>query len=424
MATEILRGNIRGVRRQLEESMYAYAEAEQFEAAATCRDTIAALERLQDRQNVVASPDTEQDVIALHSGELCSVISIFYIREGAITDKAEFLFGSDQIVDEAAMTTFLSQHYATRDFIPQKILLSFEPEEEDEETLTAYLSQLAGHKVQLRTPERGGSRQLCEMVRANAEQRAKLYETELEQENGTLLRLATLLQLETLPERIEAYDISNWGSEVLRAGMIVCKNGKFSRSDYRSFQIKSVEGTDDYASMREVLDRRLAHLEEDETGSFAEYPDLILLDGGRGHVSVIRELLRERNLDIPVFGMVKDDYHKTRALCTDTGEIQIAREQQVFALIFRIQEEVHRFSVRTMNTAKRKTIRHSVLEEIPGIGAKKAKELLAALGGLGGVREADPDALRAVKGIRAQDAEAIYDYFHGAEPEGDAGKKG
>jgi excinuclease ABC subunit C len=232
------------------------------------------------------------------------------------------------------------------------------------------------------------------------------------------------LQLETLPERIEAYDISNWGSEVLRAGMIVCKNGKFSRSDYRSFQIKSVEGTDDYASMREVLDRRLAHLEEDETGSFAEYPDLILLDGGRGHVSVIRELLRERNLDIPVFGMVKDDYHKTRALCTDTGEIQIAREQQVFALIFRIQEEVHRFSVRTMNAAKRKTIRHSVLEEIPGIGAKKAKELLAALGGLGGVREADPDALRAVKGIRAQDAEAIYDYFHGAEPEGDAGKKG
>ena len=171
-------------------------------------------------------------------------------------------------------------------------------------------------------------------------------------------------------------------------------------------------GTDDYASMREALSRRLSHL-NDEDGSFATAPDLILLDGGRGHVGVIRQLLDEMGLDIPVFGMVKDDYHKTRALCSDTEEISIAREQQVFMLLYRIQEEVHRYTVSRMDAAKRKTLKTSSLQKIPGIGEAKAKALLTALGGLGAIKQASVEQLAAVKGIGKRDAQAVYEYFHG-----------
>ena len=194
--------------------------------------------------------------------------------------------------------------------------------------------------------------------------------------------------------------------------MIVCKDGKFSRSDYRSFKIASVvDGTDDYASMREALDRRLAHLSDAE-GSFSELPDLILLDGGRGHVSVVRELLHERGIDLPVFGMVKDDYHKTRALCTDTEEISIAKERDVFLLIYKIQEEVHRYTVSKMDSAKRKTLRTSSLTKIDGIGDAKAKKLLAAFGGIGAIKTAEVEQIAAVRGISVRDAETVWQYFH------------
>ena len=192
--------------------------------------------------------------------------------------------------------------------------------------------------------------------------------------------------------------------------MIVCKNGKFSKADYRTFHIKTVDGTDDYAAMREAMSRRLRHL-EDENGSFSEYPDLILLDGGRGHVSTVRQLLNEMELDLPVFGMVKDDYHKTRALCTEEHEIAIAREQQVFQLIYRIQEEVHRYSVARMESAKGKTLTTSTLEKIPGIGKQKAAKLLKHFGGLAAVRKADKEQLGEVAGLSNKDIANILDYF-------------
>ena len=237
------------------------------------------------------------------------------------------------------------------------------------------------------------------------------YRLDVEKDEGALVRLAEILELPSYPARIEAYDISNLGSEHLTAGMVVCEDGKFSKADYRYFKIKSVEGTtDDYASMREALDRRLSHLEDGE-GSFGKLPDLILLDGGRGHVGVVRELMEERGLDIPVFGMVKDDFHKTRALCTEDGEISIARENAVFVLIYRIQEEVHRFTVSRMDTAKRKTLTHSSLTKIKGIGDSKAKALLAAFGGLSGVKSATEDQLAAVKGISRADAVHIVEYY-------------
>ena len=411
-AADTLRGNTAQVRRELTERMYEYAEEERFELAAKCRDTIAALDRLGQKQKVVAPSDTEHDVIGLYNDDLCSCISVFFIRDGAVSDKQEFVFGADRIVDEHNITAFICELYQIREYIPKSILLSFILEEEETETLSAYLSERAGRRVTVRTPERGDSKTLCEMVRDNAAERAKNYRNEAEKDEKVLLRLAELLSLETYPERIEAYDISNLGHEHITAGMIVTNGTKFKKSDYRSFKIGSVtEGTDDYQSMREALSRRFAHL-TDESGSFAELPDLILLDGGRGHVSVVRELMAELGLDIPVFGMVKDDYHKTRALCTDKEEISIAHENALFVFIYKIQEEVHRFTVSKMDSAKRKTLTKSSLTKIEGIGDAKAKILLKAFGGIGKIKTASVEEIAAVKGIGEKDAERIYEYFH------------
>ena len=411
-AADILGGKSGAVEKAIEQQMYAYAEAERYEAAARCRDTLSALRAIGEKQKVVAAPETEQDVIALYTDDFCSCISVFYIRGGILQDKADFTFGAESILEPNDMTSFLCEHYKSREYIPSKILLAFDMEAEDCDVLSAYLSDRAGRRIQVRVPERGALHSLCEMVRKNAEDRAKLYKIKAEREEGTLTRLAELLRLESYPARIEAYDVSNLGSEHLTAGMIVCRDGKFSKSDYRTFRIRTVQGTaDDYSSMREALSRRLEHLSDGE-GSFSEFPDLILLDGGRGHVSVIRELLAERELDIPVFGMVKDDYHKTRALCTESEEISIARGQNVYSLIYRIQEEVHRYTVGRMDQAKRKTLRTSVLTRIPGIGAVKAKKLLSAFGGMGALREASVDAIASVSGISKKDAEAVFSELH------------
>ncbi|MBR3894633.1 MAG: excinuclease ABC subunit UvrC [Clostridia bacterium] len=411
-AADILNGKSRAVREMLEGEMYAFAEEERYEAAARCRDTIAALDAIGEKQKVVAAPDAEHDVVALYSDDFCSCVSVFYVRSGTLQDKAEFLFGADSILETEDMTTFLCEHYQSRQYIPPQILLSFEMEDADREMLSSYLSKIAGHRVTVRTPERGTLKTLCEMVEKNAAEQAKLYRINTSKSEGTLARLAELLRLETYPSRIEAYDISNLGKEHLTAGMIVCNNGKFSKADYRTFRIRSVEdSTDDYASMREALERRLEHL-QDKEGSFANLPDLILLDGGRGHVSVVRELLREKGIDLPVFGMVKDDYHKTRALCTDTEEISIAKEHDVYSLIYRIQEEVHRFTVGRMENAKRKTLKTSTLTRISGIGEVKAKKLLQAFGGMGALRTADVDAIAAVSGISRRDAEAVWTELH------------
>lgn len=411
MAADVLRGNTGEVKRRLTEEMYAHAEAERYEAAARCRDTINALDRLRQKQTVVAAPDTEQDVIGFYGDEVASCVSVFYIRGGAVVDKEEFLAGGERILDEETLGAFLCEHYRVREFIPKQILLSFSLEEEELEGLSAYLSRLAGHKVTLRVPERGPSRALCELVCSNAAERVRRHRLDAEKDEGALVRLAELLDLPSYPARIEAYDISNLGTEHLTAGMIVCEEGKFNKAEYRHFKIKSVEGTtDDYASMREALDRRLEHLSDGE-GSFSRLPDLILLDGGRGHVGVVRELMAERGLDIPVFGMVKDDFHKTRALCTEDGEISIARENAVFVLVYRIQEEVHRFTVSRMDAAKRKTLTHSSLTKIKGIGDAKAKALLAAFGGIAGVKSATEEELAAVKGISKTDAANIRAYY-------------
>lgn len=410
-ATDILSGKSTQVRRVIEEQMQAFAEEERYEAAARCRDTIRALDAVREKQKVVADASAEQDVIGLYTDELCSCVSVFYVRAGVLQDKADFLFGADALLDKEELVAFLCEHYRLREYIPHRVLLSTPLEEDDVALLSAYLGELAGHRVTVHVPERGTLRTLCEMVDKNAAEQAKLYRISTARTEGTLARLSELLRLETYPERIEAYDISNLGKEHLTAGMIVCRDGKFSKSDYRSFSIRSVVGTtDDYASMREALSRRLEHLSDGE-GSFSELPDLILLDGGRGHVATVKEVLSEKGLAIPVFGMVKDDFHKTRALCTEQEEIGIAREQEIYSLIYRIQEEVHRFTVSRMENAKRKTVKTSALTKIHGIGEAKAKKLLRAFGGMAGVKRATEEELCAVSGISARDAREIRLYF-------------
>ena len=408
-AIDILKGNTKNAISSLESKMLAYSEAEEFESAIKCRDTIRALEKIRERQKVVDSPDAEYDIIALYSDELCSCLAVYSVREGVLSGKNEYLFGADKILDEASLTSFLFDYYSHSDAVPKKIILDASVNLE-EDLLCSFLSEQAGRKITLWTPQRSEMKKLCELIFANAREKAQAYVKEYEKDNSTLIRLMELLELDSIPERIEAYDISNLGAEHKTGGMVVYIDGKAKKSDYRSFNIRDVKDTDDYACMRETLKRRLSHL-GDEHGSMSEYPDLILLDGGKTHVGAVKQVLFEMKIDIPVFGMVKDDFHKTRALCTDSEEISIAREQAIYGLIFKIQEEVHRYTVSKMSNAKSKTIKKSSLEKIKGIGPAKAKALLLHFGGLGAIKAASFDELCAVKGISEQDARNILEHY-------------
>lgn len=411
-ATDILRGHTAGAIERLENQMTEFAESERFESAAKCRDTIIALRNLNQKQHVVAAPDTNVDVFALYSDDVFACVSVMYVRDGAVIDKADFLLETDVLTDSTALSAFLTDHYLRKDTIPKQIMLSFELEEEDRLLLESFLSDRAGRKITIKRPERGTFFALCKTVLENAEEKVRQSRLEAQKDDEVLFSLAELLALETLPERIEAFDISNIGNENITAGMVVFQNGKPKKSDYRMFRIQSLSYADDYASMKEALTRRFKHLKEDTSGSFSEIPDLLLIDGGRGHVGVAREVLKNEGLDTPVFGMVKDDYHKTRALCTEDQEINIARQKAIFMLIYKIQEEVHRFTVGQTTNAKRKTLKHSSLEKIEGIGAAKAKKMMGAMGTLAAIKKATVEELFAIQGISHTDAQRIYDYFH------------
>jgi excinuclease ABC subunit C len=415
-AADILKGNISSATRIISDKMLDFAQNEQFEAAARCRDTIKALERLNQKQSVVASPDINADVFALYSDEFISCVSVMYIREGLVNDKSDFLFNTDAITDTESLSSFLADHYIHRDYIPKSILVSFDLEEDDIATLEEFLSVQSGHRVYIKRPERGANKDLTSVVYKNAEEKARQAKLESQKDEEVLIRLAQLLMLETLPERIEAYDISNIGTENITAGMVVYDNAKPCKSDYRLFKIRSLNNTtDDYASMQEAIRRRMRHLKDDSAGSFSKIPDLMLIDGGKGHISAVKQVLHEENIDIPVFGMVKDDFHKTRALCTDTEEINIARERSVFMLIYKIQEEVHRFTVGKVMSAKRSTLKHSSLEKIDGIGPNKAKILLSAFKSLSAIKNATEAEISAVKGISKADAQRVWEYFQGKD---------
>ena len=408
-AVEVLRGNISRAKEALFLQMLAYSEEENYEAAAMCRDSIASLEKIKEKQKVVASPDEEFDIVGVYEGDVVSCISVLNVRSGSLVNKEDFLIGADTVFTEDTVVTFLVDYYADKEYLPHEILLGAQIGEDDLEALSGLFREKTGRKCEFRIPERGEKAKLAEMACENAREKVRLETVSEVKANGTLTKLAAMLGLEVYPTRIEAYDISNIGSEHKTCGMIVAEDGRFKKADYRQFKIKSVEGTDDYASMREAIGRRLDHLSDAE-GSYSVMPDLILLDGGAAHVGVIRELMAERGRDIPVFGMVKDEHHKTRALCTDSEDISIAREQDVFRFIYGLQEEVHRFSVKRMGDAKRKTLKTSTLTEIKGIGPAKAKKLFDAFDSLDGIKNASIEQLTS-HGFSMRDAEAISAHF-------------
>ncbi|MBR6917284.1 MAG: excinuclease ABC subunit UvrC [Clostridia bacterium] len=431
-AERILKGSTKDAIASLEARMSEAALEERFEEAARCRDSIAALRRLGEKKRITSlAPGSEYDVIAVTEweGQLCS--AIFYVRDGTISDSEQFIFGADEItgfltkneldsvdgeggereIDDAdfPLTSFIANLYSSREYIPDEILLSFPMPDAERALVGEYLAMKSGHRVTLKTPVRGELRQLCRMAENDAARHAESRRYRADASEKILVSLASCLKLEVVPDRIECYDISNLGDEHITAGMIVTSGGVFKKSDYRYFRIKTTEGADDYGSMREALSRRFEELAGDDA-SFSTLPDLILLDGGMNHVRAVKEVAKKYSVDVPVFGMVKDSYHKTRALVSDTEEISIAKDVKLFRFIYKLQEEVHRFTVSKMNSAKLKTIKTSTFEKIDGIGPKKAKALLAASVDTD-VKTATVDELCSIDGISRRDAERIAAYF-------------
>ena len=411
-AKGVLAGNIRKTEAALTDLMMQAAEREQFELAAHYRDAIAGLQHLQEKQKVVGDADENRDIFALWQDDICGVLAVLSVREGKLQNKQEFLFSASALTGEEDLSALITTFYEGAAHIPPEVLVTQELVKDEYTLLSQYLSEKALRKVVVKTPQKGTLKQLTAMAMANAEERAKRYQSEMERESGVMKRLGEILGLATPPRRVEAYDISEIGQEHITAAMVVTIDGKAKNSDYRTFRMKTLSGVDDYAAMRETLTRRLSHL-GDGSASLGETPDLILLDGGVGQVNVVKEVLHDMGLSIPVFGMVKDDYHKTRALTSGDCEISIALEQAVYVYVYKLQEEVHRVAVRATMGAKTKTLKRSVLENIKGIGPKKAKQILAKMK-LTTLKTASIQEM-VEAGISKTDATSIYLYFHKEE---------
>ena len=409
-AESVLDGNVKKTLEMLRGDMILAAENMEFERAAALRDSIRALEILSEKQKVVADARVNRDVFSLYTSETEGVLAILSIRGGALVNKNEFVLSLSELTSPEDALSLIVSYYDTSGAVPREVMVDFELSDDDTELLSEYLSLGSKYKVAVKKPERGDGRALCDMARKNAEESARQWRLEGEREDKNLRRLATLLGLSDIPERIEAYDISNIGNESITASMVVYEGGKLKKSDYRTFAVRTTDGADDYGSMREVLSRRLSHI-GDGTPSLGESPDLILLDGGATHVGVVKPIVESMSLDIPVFGMVKDDYHKTRAITDGEREISIAYEAGVYAFIYKIQEEAHRFAVKNSQGAKIRSMTTSTLEKIEGIGPKKARALLSSMP-LAKIKNASEKELAAVKGIGPADAKRIYEYYH------------
>ncbi len=412
----VLDGNVKGTVESLTAQMELASENMEFERAIMLRDSIRAIERLSEKQKVVADAKVNRDVFAIYTSPLESVLAVLTVRDGLLVKKNEFILSLAELTSGEDALSLIADYYDTGGGIPREVMLDFELSEEDVQLLSEYLSLLASRKVAVRIPSRGEGRALCDMALENAKEAARQHRLDVDREDKNIVRLSELLGLSEAPKRIEAYDISNIGDESITASMVVWQDGKMKKSDYRSFTIKTTKGRDDYASMREVLSRRLAHI-GDGSPSLGERPDVILLDGGIGHVHAVREILEEMELQIPLFGMVKDEFHKTRAITDGDSEISIAREMGVYTIVYNIQEEAHRFAVKHTMAKKSKSLTRSTLENIEGIGPAKAKALLSSMP-LGKIKTASVKELSAIKGISAKDAENIRAYFDTAKQKG------
>ena len=410
-AKRLLKGDYKALKRDFETKMLEASEDMLFERAAKYRDCIIALTKLSERQKIVSSPDTNEDVFGYFSDEAGSTLTVLMVRGGAICDRDKFFFRADEIFDSESITSFLVRFYNMCDFIPKTVLCDYQLEEEDRAFLEKYLSDKQDSKINVRIPQVGDKKKLTNMASENALELTRVYREEMTRDNAFLLKITKLLGLELVPERIEAYDASNSGKENTTVGMIVLENGKLAKKKYRSFTITSTF-SDDYGAIREAVLRRMNHKNDEGW----ELPDLMLIDGGVGHVHTVKQTLQDIGIDLPVLGMVKDDHHKTRTLTDGENEISIAGIKDVFTFFYKIQEEVHRYTLSRMDVKRRKSVKKSSLEEIEGIGPKKAKLLNGRFGGLRGIKEASLEELLTVKGLTERDANRIYSYFNTEEP--------
>lgn len=406
----VLDGNIKATVSSLTREMEECAENMEFERAAQLRDSVRALGALSEKQKVVADEKVMRDVFAMYIGETESVLSMLSIRGGALVNKNQFVLSLADFSTEDDAVALIADYYDTAGNIPREIMLDFALDDDDLSLLSEYLTLMAPYKVNVRVPSRGEGRRLCDMALENAKESARQHRLTVEREDKSIKRFTELLGLHEIPRRIEAYDISNFGNESIYASMVVYTDGKLKKSDYRAFSIKGTDTQDDYASMREAVGRRISHI-GDGSESLGQTPDLILLDGGVGHVRAVKELIKELDVEIPIYGMVKDDYHKTRAITDGYEEISIAREMNVYTFVYNLQEEAHRFALKHSSGNKSKRLTRSSLTDIDGIGEKKAKLLLSAMS-LSKIKTASIQEIEKIKGITKKDAESIYEYFN------------
>lgn len=417
-ALDFIRGGTSDSVRTLTEKMNEAAENLDFELAARIRDRITAINKLKERQKVVASRVPEQDVIALVLGGEKVSIQVFRFAGGRLYDRESFLLNADD-EPEQIRSEFVMQYYSMRDKIPP--VITIDGPVNDDGVLEEWLTKKAERRVKFHIPQKGEQKQLVEMCRTNAaEALAQAMGRATGRETSALDELRQLLNLPKTPEYIESYDISNLAGGENVAGMIVFENGRPLKSAYRKFKIKTVVGQDDYGSMREVIRRRFEEYRAaDKPEGFGRLPDLILLDGGKGHVGAIRPLLREMGIDVPVYGMVKDDKHRTRAITEDGGEIAIQSTRAVFTLVSSIQDEVHRFAIGYHRQQRKKATISTTLTSIPGIGETRAKALMKHFTTIRAVSEATEEMLEETPGMNAPAARAVYRYFHSEENDGE-----
>ena len=425
-ALEFLNGNYSPILKDLEEKMKKAAEAMEFEDAARYRDLLSSVRQVSQKQKITEGVGEDKDILALYQDETEAVVQVFFVRDGKLIGREHYYMTHvPENNKPAILQDFVKQFYAGTPFIPRELMLQYEIE--DAELIEKWLSERKGSRVYLKVPKIGSKEKLVELAAQNARLVLSQDREKLKREEGRTIgavkEISDLLQLPlTGTARMEAYDISNINGFENVGSMVVYEKGKPKRSDYRKFKIKSVSGPDDYACMREVLTRRFRHgmeesreLEEQEMdqeyGSFTKFPDLILMDGGRGQVNIALSVLEELGIDIPVCGMVKDDNHRTRGLYYHNIELPIDTHSEGFKLITRIQDEAHRFAIEYHRSLRSKTQVRSVLDDIPGVGHARRKALMRHFKSLEEIRQATVEDLMEIPEMNERTAQEIVAFF-------------
>ena len=414
-----LNGNYDPILKELEEKMLDASENLEFEKAIEYRELLASVQKIAQKQKITDTAGDDRDIIAMASEGEDAVVQVFFIRGGRLIGRDHFYLKiAENDTKSEILSSFIKQFYAGTPYIPAELML---PEEiEDQEIIEEWLTTRREHKVRLRIPKKGTKEKLVELAQQNAQMVLNNDKERLKREEGRTIgavkELEKILGLTGII-RMEAYDISNTNGFDSVGSMVVYEHGKPKRNDYRKFKIKSVQGPDDYASMNEVLTRRFEHglrerQDESETGGFQAFPDLIMMDGGRGQVNIALEVLEKLNLHIPVCGMVKDDNHRTRGLYFNNVELPIDRNSECFRLITRIQDEAHRFAITFHRQLRSKGQVHSILDDIPGVGPARRKDLMRSFENIEAIRNATVDDLKELPSMNEKSAQEVYKFFH------------